>query len=117
MSNNKKGLPNPGEVNKHVVNPAGWLFNGRFYKSLDDLAGRTMSEGNEPVPLYTEGAGITTPFKSIGEYTLPPVSRKDLLEELDELLTRAKIIAGEEFLKPYLVAACALIVKLKELDK
>lgn len=31
----------------------GYLFNGRFYKSLDDLRGKTMSEGNEPKPVYS----------------------------------------------------------------
>ena len=31
---------------------AGYLFNGRFYKELDELRGKTMAEGNKPQPLY-----------------------------------------------------------------
>ena len=34
--------------------PIGYLFNGRFYKSIDELRGRTMSEDNKPQPLFTE---------------------------------------------------------------
>ena len=31
---------------------AGYLFNGRFYKTLDDLRGKTMNEENKPIPVY-----------------------------------------------------------------
>ena len=31
---------------------AGYLFNGKFYKSLQDLRGKTMSDDIQPVPLY-----------------------------------------------------------------
>ena len=34
--------------------PIGYLFNGRFYKTIDELIGRTMSEDNQPQPLFTE---------------------------------------------------------------
>ena len=34
--------------------PIGYLFNGRFYKTIDDLRGRTMAENNQPQPLFTE---------------------------------------------------------------
>ena len=34
--------------------PIGYLFNGRFYKSIDDLRGKTMSEGNKPIPLHSK---------------------------------------------------------------
>jgi hypothetical protein len=30
----------------------GYLFDGRFYKMLDELAGRTMSEYIRPTPVY-----------------------------------------------------------------
>ncbi|MFT5450561.1 MAG: hypothetical protein ACI9N9_000038 [Enterobacterales bacterium] len=30
----------------------GYYFNGRFYKSLEDLRGKTMSQDNQPKPLY-----------------------------------------------------------------
>lgn len=32
----------------------GYLFNGRFYKKEEDLRGKTMSEDNQPEPLYSE---------------------------------------------------------------
>ena len=31
---------------------AGYLFNGRFYKTYDDLRGKTMNEENKPIPVY-----------------------------------------------------------------
>lgn len=34
------------------IKPVGYLFNGRFYESLDHLDGKTMHEGNQPIPLY-----------------------------------------------------------------
>lgn len=34
--------------------PIGYLFNGRFYKTIEDLRGKTMSEDNQPQPLFTE---------------------------------------------------------------
>ena len=33
--------------------PVGYLFNGRFYKSMVDLRGKTMSDDNQPQPLFT----------------------------------------------------------------
>jgi hypothetical protein len=30
----------------------GYIFDGKFYQSLDELAGRTMSEDNKPVKVY-----------------------------------------------------------------
>ena len=33
---------------------AGWIFEGRFYKSLDDLSGTTFNENNHPVPVFYE---------------------------------------------------------------
>ena len=36
------------------MTPIGYLFNGRFYKTLDDMRGKTMSEDNQPLPLYSE---------------------------------------------------------------
>ena len=32
--------------------PFGYYFNGRFYKTLYELRGRTMSEHSQPIPLY-----------------------------------------------------------------
>jgi len=32
--------------------PFGYYFNGRFYKSLYELRGRTMSGHSQPIPLY-----------------------------------------------------------------
>jgi hypothetical protein len=32
----------------------GYLFNGKFYNSLDDLRGRTMTEDNKPKELYVK---------------------------------------------------------------
>lgn len=37
---------------KKAIKVAGYLFNGRFYKSLDELKGKTMSKENQPKPLY-----------------------------------------------------------------
>lgn len=34
--------------------PIGYLFNGKYYKSLDDLRGKTMSEDHEPIPLHSK---------------------------------------------------------------
>lgn len=31
----------------------GYLFNGKFYKDLDELKGFTMSEDNQPKPVYS----------------------------------------------------------------
>lgn len=107
MSNNKDGLPNPGEVNKHVVNPAGWLFNGRFYKSLDDLAGRTMSEENIPRPLYTDQQ-LTTAYYAYCIQACNNFSKAvDLLKRLYNDLSRHNTTSEgikamdetEEFLK------------------
>lgn len=30
----------------------GWYFNGKIYHDLDELKGRTMSDYNQPKPLY-----------------------------------------------------------------
>lgn len=30
----------------------GYLFDGKFYKTLDELSGRTMSENSRPLPVY-----------------------------------------------------------------
>jgi len=30
-----------------------WIFEGRVYSSLEELKGRTMSEGNKPEPVFT----------------------------------------------------------------
>ena len=43
-----------------IVKPFGWHFNGRFYKALDDLRGRTMSDENQPLPLYLESYATKT---------------------------------------------------------
>jgi len=32
--------------------PYGYVFEGRLYKSLDELKGQTFSDGNEPVAVY-----------------------------------------------------------------
>ncbi len=34
----------------------GFLFNGRYYKSLKDLQGKTVSIGNQPLPLYMKNS-------------------------------------------------------------
>lgn len=39
---------------KSKPEPYGYEFNRRLYKSLDELSGRTMSEGNVPVAVYTK---------------------------------------------------------------
>lgn len=31
-----------------------WIFEGRVYSSLEELSGKTMSEGNVPEPVFTE---------------------------------------------------------------
>jgi len=31
---------------------AGWYFNGKLYRDLEELTGRTMTEFNNPKPLY-----------------------------------------------------------------
>lgn len=31
---------------------AGWYFNGKLYRDLEELRGRTMTEFNNPKPLY-----------------------------------------------------------------
>ena len=31
---------------------AGWYFNGKLYRDMDDLRGRTMSDFNHPKPLF-----------------------------------------------------------------
>jgi hypothetical protein len=31
---------------------AGWYFNGKLYRDMDELRGRTMSENNTPKPIY-----------------------------------------------------------------
>lgn len=38
-----------GKENKE---PYGYVFENRFFKTLDELSGQTMSEGNVPVPVY-----------------------------------------------------------------
>jgi len=30
----------------------GYIFDGKFYQSLDELAGRTMSEDTKPIKVY-----------------------------------------------------------------
>jgi hypothetical protein len=30
----------------------GYYFNGRFYKTIEELRGKTMTEDNQPIPLY-----------------------------------------------------------------
>lgn len=30
-----------------------WIFEGRVYSSLEELKGKTMSEGNKPKPVFT----------------------------------------------------------------
>ena len=32
--------------------PYGYIFENRFYRSLDELKGQTFFEGNEPVAVY-----------------------------------------------------------------
>jgi hypothetical protein len=36
------------------MKPYGYIFNGKFYKTLEELRGRTMSDSNKPIPVYTE---------------------------------------------------------------
>jgi len=31
-----------------------WIFEGRVYSSLEELSGKTMSEGNVPQPVFSE---------------------------------------------------------------
>jgi hypothetical protein len=31
---------------------AGWYFNGKLYRDMEELKGRTMSEFNHPKPVY-----------------------------------------------------------------
>lgn len=31
---------------------AGWYFNGKLYRDLDELRGQTMSDNNHPKPLF-----------------------------------------------------------------
>lgn len=31
---------------------AGWYFNGKLYRDMDELTGRTMSDFNHPKPLF-----------------------------------------------------------------
>lgn len=33
----------------------GYLHEGKFYQSLDELMGRTFSQDNQPIPLYDKG--------------------------------------------------------------
>lgn len=41
----------------------GYLFNGRFYKSLDELKGRTFSDDSKPIELFTkETIYVTIPY-------------------------------------------------------
>jgi len=40
------------EINNYTQ--FGYHFNGRFYKSEDDLRGKTMSDENQPQPLYVK---------------------------------------------------------------
>jgi len=37
-------------LSKKII--AGYLFNGRYYKNLSDLRGKTMSYDNKPIKLY-----------------------------------------------------------------
>lgn len=30
-----------------------WIFEGRVYSSLEELSGKTMSEGNQPEPIFS----------------------------------------------------------------
>lgn len=36
------------------MKPYGYLFNKRFYSTIEEFNGETMSEGNKPVALYRE---------------------------------------------------------------
>ena len=49
---NTKNHPNKSPKDMKTA-PIGYLFNGRFYKSLDDLRGTTMSEDNQTIPLHS----------------------------------------------------------------
>jgi hypothetical protein len=31
---------------------AGWYFNGKLYRDIDELRGRSMSDSNHPKPLF-----------------------------------------------------------------
>lgn len=44
----KAELINMRSKPRHV----GWYFNGKFYRDLDELTGRTMSDNNQPKPVY-----------------------------------------------------------------
>lgn len=35
--------------------PYGYVFENRFYKTIEELSGQTMSEGNVPVPVFSHG--------------------------------------------------------------
>lgn len=49
---NKKYIDYLEANSNDKIKVAGYLFNGRFYKSLDELKGKTMSKENQPKPLY-----------------------------------------------------------------
>ena len=37
----------------------GYLFEGVFYPTLEDLKGKTMNENNKPKPIYSETEDAT----------------------------------------------------------
>jgi hypothetical protein len=49
--------------------PIGYLFNGRFYKTIEDLRGKTMSEDNHPQPLFTESQCNTKVLEALEKVT------------------------------------------------
>ena len=67
---------------------AGYLFNGRFYKSLDDLRGRTMSDDNQPQRLYTEKEVDAAYDK--GMISMPKLSEEEQKEFVDKWVKSMK---------------------------
>lgn len=41
-------------LTQEVVKLFGYVFENKFYKSLDELSGRTFHEGNKPIAVYTK---------------------------------------------------------------
>lgn len=77
--------------------PIGYLFNGRFYKSIDDLRGKTMSEGNEPIPLHSKQQIIDA--YTNGEINIVQEVKKNI-PELDFTYTDLSILKIQSGIEP-----------------
>lgn len=66
----KKALSSP-VLKDQGKEPDGWIFNGRVYKSLDELKAQTMHEGNQPKAFYFSPPKIEgkEPKKPLSEIT------------------------------------------------